>query len=123
MHRIDGDGATVTGQWTEGNPSTGEPATEITDDWMNAIQNELEAVIVTGGGIALNKASNTQLLAALIVVVAKYLIPESYTVGTVPAAASYPRKVIYVSNEAGGAVLAFSDGSSWRRCTDRNVIS
>lgn len=65
MHRIDGAGATVGGQWTEGNPGTGTPATELTADWMNAVQNELENVIVTGAGIPLNKASNTQLLAAI----------------------------------------------------------
>ncbi len=47
----------------------------------------------------------------------------SYTVSTLPTAATYPRGVIYVSNEAGGAVLAFSDGTNWRRVTDRAVVS
>lgn len=70
MHRIDGAGATETGQWTEGNPSTGTPATEITEDWMNAVQNELENVIVTGAGITLNKASNSQLLLAIQTIIA-----------------------------------------------------
>lgn len=49
----------------------------------------------------------------------------SYTVAqlaTLPPA-SYPHCMIYVSNEAGGAVPAFSDGSNWRRVTDRNVVS
>lgn len=31
--------------------------------------------------------------------------------------------ILYVSDEAGGAVLAFSDGTSWRRVTDRAVVS
>jgi hypothetical protein len=31
--------------------------------------------------------------------------------------------VIYVSDEAGGAVLAFSDGENWRRATDRAVVA
>lgn len=47
----------------------------------------------------------------------------TYTVGTVPSAATFARGVIYVSNESGGAVLAFSDGTNWRRVTDRNIIS
>lgn len=47
----------------------------------------------------------------------------TYTVATLPAAATYPRGVIYVSNEAGGAVLAFSDATNWRRVTDRAVVS
>ena len=48
---------------------------------------------------------------------------KTYTVLTLPSAATYPRGVIYVSNETGGATLAFSDGSNWRRCQDRNIVS
>lgn len=48
---------------------------------------------------------------------------KSYTVAGVPAAATYPRAIVYVSNEAGGATLAFSDGTNWRRTKDLAVIS
>jgi hypothetical protein len=47
----------------------------------------------------------------------------SYTVLTVPSAAEHVRRIIYVSNETGGATLAFSDGTNWRRVQDRAVIS
>ena len=48
----------------------------------------------------------------------------SYTVGTVPSASALGAGAsIYVSNETGGAVIAFSDGTNWRRVTDRTVIS
>lgn len=47
----------------------------------------------------------------------------SYTVAEVPEASLYRGHVIYISNESGGAVIAFSDGSNWRRVTDRAVIS
>ena len=47
----------------------------------------------------------------------------TYTVATMPAAATYPRGIIYVSNEAGGAVIAFSDATNWRRVTDRAIVS
>jgi hypothetical protein len=47
----------------------------------------------------------------------------TYTVATVPSVSLYPRGVIYVSDESGGAVLAFSDGTNWRRVTDRAIIS
>ena len=47
----------------------------------------------------------------------------TYTVATLPAAATYPRALIYVSDEAGGTVPAFSDGTNWRRVTDRAVVS
>jgi len=46
-----------------------------------------------------------------------------FTVGTVPSAATYPRGNIFVNNETGGATPAFSDGVSWRRYSDRAVIS
>jgi Protein of unknown function (DUF2793) len=48
----------------------------------------------------------------------------SYTLAGAPsAAAAGEGAIIYVSNEAGGAVLAFSDGANWRRVTDRAVVS
>ncbi len=31
--------------------------------------------------------------------------------------------LIFVNDEVGGAVLAFSDGTNWRRVTDRAVVS
>lgn len=48
---------------------------------------------------------------------------KSYTVAGVPSAAAGAGQIIFVSNEAGGAVLAFSDGTQWRRVTDRALIS
>jgi hypothetical protein len=47
----------------------------------------------------------------------------SYTVATLPSAVTYARGLIYVSDEIGGAVPAFSDGTNWRRVTDRIIIS
>jgi hypothetical protein len=44
-------------------------------------------------------------------------------VATVPAAAEFPAGLIFVSNETGGATVAFSDGTDWRRVQDRTVIS
>lgn len=49
---------------------------------------------------------------------------RSFTVGTAPSASSSGAgTMIYVSNESGGAVPAFSDGTNWRRVTDRAIIS
>jgi len=48
------------------------------------------------------------------------LVP-TYTVGTLPTATA--SGVIYVSDETGGAVLAFADGTNWRRVTDRAIVS
>jgi Protein of unknown function (DUF2793) len=49
---------------------------------------------------------------------------KSYTVATVPSASAAGGGAnIYVSDESGGAIPAFSDGTNWRRYTDRAVIS
>jgi hypothetical protein len=47
----------------------------------------------------------------------------SYTVAGLPTASLYSGATVYVSNESGGAVLAFSDGTNWRRVTDRVIVS
>ncbi|GGD09550.1 DUF2793 domain-containing protein [Aquisalinus flavus] len=49
---------------------------------------------------------------------------KTYTVATLPdAAAEGAGAIAYVSDETGGAVLAYSDGTDWRRSTDRAVIA
>jgi hypothetical protein len=47
---------------------------------------------------------------------------DSFTVSALPNAAQ-PGQMIFVSNETGGATMAFSDGTNWRRITDRAVVS
>ena len=44
-------------------------------------------------------------------------------VASLPAASGYTGAMVYVTDEAGGAVPAFSDGTNWRRVTDRAVVS
>ena len=55
--------------------------------------------------------------------VAVPFILATYTVATLPTASSFTRGLIYVSDETGGATLAFSDGTNWRRVQDRAVVS
>lgn len=43
--------------------------------------------------------------------------------GTEVPASSRPNGLVMVSDETGGIVPAFSDGTNWRRVTDRAVIS
>lgn len=47
----------------------------------------------------------------------------TYTVAGVPDAATYITGLIYVSNETGGATPAFSDGTNWRRVSDRAIVA
>jgi hypothetical protein len=51
------------------------------------------------------------------------IIFPSYTVGTLPTGASYTGGMAYVTDEAGGATMAFYDGTNWRRVQDRAVVS
>ena len=46
---------------------------------------------------------------------------KSYVVASLPTVVV--GGIIYVSDETGGAVLAFSDGVDWRRVTDRAIVS
>jgi hypothetical protein len=47
----------------------------------------------------------------------------SYAKAALPSAAGGAGQIVYVSDETGGGVLAFSDGSLWRRVTDRAAVS
>lgn len=46
-----------------------------------------------------------------------------YPKASLPAAASWTGHVVYVTDETGGATIAFSDGTNWRRVQDRIVVS
>jgi hypothetical protein len=49
-------------------------------------------------------------------------VVPSYTVAGLPSA-SPAAQLAYVTDETGGAVLAFSDGTNWRRVTDRAIAA
>ena len=69
MHRIDSSTATPDGRFTEGNPTIPVPATTVTADWLNAMQEEAIAVLAAAG-IAPDKANNAQMLAAILKLIA-----------------------------------------------------
>lgn len=76
-----------------------------------------DAIIVRGQAERLRATANG------VTITGSMRLP-SYTVAGAPSASTHGAgSMIYVSNESGGAVVAFSDGSSWRRVTDRAVIS
>lgn len=54
-------------------------------------------------------------------VLTKYTVAASTT--PLPDATKFIGAQIYVSDETGGAVPAFSDGTNWRRVTDRAIVS
>lgn len=78
MHRIDGQGH-VANQFTPGDPVSGQEATEVTAAWLNAVQEEA-CNVITGAGLALNKADNTQLRQAMAIMTGGpgRLLPDPY---------------------------------------------
>lgn len=68
MHRIDSSG-NVDNRFHPGNPATGQQATLVTADILNAFQEEIAGVI-EDAGIVLDKADNTQLAAAITALIA-----------------------------------------------------
>lgn len=51
------------------------------------------------------------------------VVLEAFAVAAMPAAADHKHELKYCTNEAGGEVPVFSDGTNWRRVTDRAVMS
>jgi hypothetical protein len=78
----------------------------------NSTDNAMESELDMGGNDITNVGS--------IEFVSHTLI--SYTVATLPSATTVGQ-MIYVTDETGGAVPAFSDGTNFRRVTDRAVVS
>lgn len=71
MHRIDHSTAAPGNLFTEGDPLGATPATVVTADWLNALQEEI-ASVVEGAGLSLDKPDNTQLLDAINALIAGY---------------------------------------------------
>jgi hypothetical protein len=78
MFKIDSTGAAaalpapavaglVSGYFTEGNAETATPATVVSADWLNAVQEEIIAVL-TQAGIAPDKTVRTQLRDAILAI-------------------------------------------------------
>lgn len=76
MHRIDGPGATVDNKFTEGNPSTSVPATQVTDDWLNDVQEELLSILAAYS-ITPVKGTQNQVLTAIQAAITASIPPAS----------------------------------------------
>lgn len=90
---------------------------------LQKLPDQTMAWVVNGGFIARYVYPYFQDLDRIVRGMTNAVSLPSYQVGTVPSAASNAFAMIYVTNESGGAVPAFSDGTSWRRVTDRAIIS
>jgi hypothetical protein len=76
--------------------------------WMRAVQQTLEVELVA---LRTKKQERGEVL---------FLRP--FTVAELPSPA-LPYKQIMVTDETGGPIPAFNDGTNWRRCSDRAIVS
>lgn len=113
MHRIDGPAAGPGGVFIEGDPALGTPSTVVTDDWANAVQEEICGVI-EGAGLPLNKFSNAQLLAALTALIGRAVPVGQVVQGYWPAAPTgfLLCNGVLVSRAAYPALWAHANGAS-----------
>lgn len=51
------------------------------------------------------------------------IVLASYAIAGLPDAASYTGGLVFVINDVGGPVPAYSDGSKWLRVTDGSEVS
>lgn len=86
MHRIDGAGATSDNRFTDGDPASATAATVVTDDWLNAVQEEIVSVIsdpAVTPAIALDKTKTNQLVTAIKRIISASAIAYSQATETV----------------------------------------
>lgn len=86
MHRIDGAGATSDNRFTDGDPASATAATLVTDDWLNAVQEEIVSVITDASitpAIALDKTKSNQLVTAIKRIISASAIAYSQATETV----------------------------------------
>ena len=89
-----------------------------TDDSFDAIIEN-----TSSGNLTITPRSGYRAQVTTVLQVDAPLILPTYTVAGVPSAPTNARGLIYVSNETGGATVAFSDGTNWRRVQDRAIVS
>lgn len=110
MHRIDVPSATVDHKFTEGSPAGGVPATTVSADWLNDLQENIMAVL-TAGGVPGTKGRAADLLDALRGISGAATGTTRNAKISIPAASSSATFTAYevsVSAGAGGATYRLS---------------
>jgi len=120
MQKIAGAGATAQNTFTKGDPATGVPATEVTQEWLNTIQAEL-VYIVEQAGLTLDALDNTQVKAAIDMMIAAQgaaIRPQSTTAqaiaGTNTTTDMSPARVKQAITASGGMAGAAAEVAAGR---------
>jgi hypothetical protein len=125
MFRIDGSTAVggfpapatpgTPGYFSDGNPTSGAPATIVSADWLNGVQEELMSV-VTGAGLTPDKTSVTQLLTAIQTIAAAVASPPAPTAAVMYIAKASAPTSWLIAN--GGTIGDAASGASARANVD-----
>lgn len=87
----------------------------------------IESITASGdSGLIISSVSDAYDLGTLIITGTIYpdvFVLPSFTVSTLPSASNQAGQMLFVTDETGGSVPAFSDGTNWRRVTDRQIVS
>lgn len=89
---------------------------------MNRMPSVQTAMVERTGAIARGWAEFLQYVSKIVNGM-EPLPLKACSVVDLPDPQLYRATMIYVADEVGGAVPAFSDGVNWRRVTDRNIVS
>lgn len=93
MKRTNAPGATVDNKFTDGDPTTATPSTQVEQTWLNSIQEEICYVIEFGGAETLDANDTTQLWAAI-----QYMIDQVDI--TVPDASTTVKGIIEIATNS-----------------------
>jgi hypothetical protein len=115
-----GDYNVMIGRATGGGVATGSGNT-IVGAQVSGLSSSLSNTVILASG---NGAIRIQVDSDGRTAFSGSIKPASYTVAGLPSASDAGAgAMVFVTDENGGAVPAFSDGSDWRRVTDRAVVS
>lgn len=107
MHKIDGSGH-LNGAFVAEDPFNNQPGTLITEDWLNAVQQEIVNVI-DAADLVLNKNDNSQLLQAISnLIISSTSVPRGYIAGLALSTAGASSTMSVASGQAAdstGAVM------------------
>jgi hypothetical protein len=101
-------------------------------DWAGKITNASATglgLLVEAKGATLLRVVDAGAAATIVEVTAAHVVANKplklarYTVASLPAAASHDGGMVYLTDEAGGGVPAWSDGAAWRRMSDGALVS
>lgn len=118
VHSVGGE--TVLGNLTVLGATVLSGALTLVGQAITAASAALSGALTVDGAATLNGAIN--LVGQTVTTLPLDL--QTYTVATVPAAASHTGRLIYVSDgAAGNPIVAFSDGTNWLRCDTAAAIA